>query len=151
MENTDSVGNHYPKLRLGLEKTTEDGEIIEYLVSLDLKSDVAQRLLAKLDQCVPGEFIKVSAWPTTVMRDGRTFINHAASVKDASDQEIKANTELSARIKKSTDAVESTLKAAGVNDKLVLAKAKASRRIELHKEHLLSIQQKFPIAEALGA
>ena len=54
-------------------------------------------------------------------------------------------------MKAQTEAVEQTLKAAGITDKKVVATAKATRRIEAHKELLLSIQARFVEANAQHA
>lgn len=146
VENRDAAGNSYPKLRVGLHYLDD-----QYLLSLDLKSDVAQRLVVKLDNCEYGDYIRISAWPTPVERGGRQYINHAASIKDSEGKEIPANSEFSAKVKAQTEAVEQTLKAAGITDKKVVATAKATRRIEAHKELLLSIQARFVEANAQHA
>ncbi len=139
VENRDHAGNSYPKLRIGV--MTEQGD--QLMLSLDLKSDVAQRLLVKLDNCLPDQFIRISAWPTVVERDGRSFVNHAASVKDASGKEIPANTSFSAGVKAECEKVEVALKAVGVTDKKVISTAKANKRIECHKTLLLKIKDNF--------
>jgi hypothetical protein len=147
VENRDSSGNTYPKLRLGLQNLDD-----QYLLSVDLKSDVAQRLVVKLDNCTPGEYIRVSAWPTFVQRDGRKFVNHAASMKNANGTEVPANSGFSAQVKTKTDAVDSALKAVGVFDKKVIATAKVNKRVEAHKDLLLQIQTRFaPSTQAAHA
>lgn len=146
VENRDTAGNTYPKLRVGLHYLDD-----QYLLSLDLKSDVAQRLVVKLDNCEYGDYISISAWPTPVERGGRQYINHAASIKDSDGKEIRANSEFSAQVKAQTESVEATLKAAGITDKKVVATAKATRRIEAHKNLLLSIQASFVEANAQHA
>ncbi len=137
-ENKDNSGNVYPKLRVEIEKDNES-----LLLSLDLKSDVAQRLIAKLDNCQPGDHIKVAAWATPVDRGERTYINHAASVKNSNGEEVKANSEFTSNIKNQTDTLENTLKSAGINDTKVISTAKTNKRIEAHKEKLLDIQNRF--------
>lgn len=138
VENKDSSGNVYPKLRVDI----QNGED-EILLSLDLKSDVAQRLIAKLDNCQPGDHIKVSAWASPVEKGERTFINHAASVKNVHGNEVKANPGFSEDIKNQTNNLENTLKAAGINDSKVISAAKTNKRIEAHKDKLLNIQNRF--------
>lgn len=142
VENRDNSGNSYPKLRVGVQNLDD-----QFLLSLDLKSDVAQRLLVKLDNCQPGEYVRISAWPTVVERDGRKFVNHAASMKDADGKEIPANSTFSGEVKKITDGVDSALRAAGIADKKVVATAKATKRIEAHKDLLLKIQTRFTEAK----
>lgn len=143
VENRDNAGNTYPKLRVGLQCMDE-----EMLLSLDLKGDVAQRLLVKIDNCQPGDYIRISAWPTVVARGDRSFINHAVSVKDAEGKEIPVNSDFAAQVKKLTDGVETALVAAGITDKKVVATAKVTRRIDAHKELLLQVQERFVQARA---
>lgn len=137
--NRDEAGNEYPKLRVGLVNPAGD----QLMLSLDVKTDVAQRLIVKLDNCMPGQFIKISAWASPVERDGRTFINHAASVKDSNDKEIPANSVFSKTVKEVCDGVERTLRTAGISDKKVIATAKATKRIDEFKGMLLRIQNVF--------
>lgn len=139
--NRDASGNSYPKLRVGLLAANGD----QLLLSLDVKSDVAQRLIGKLDNCFPGQIIKVSAWPTTVQRDGRTFINHAVSVKAPDGKEIPANSVFSASVKEICNGVEVALKSAGITDKKVIATAKATRRVDAYKDMLIKIQSVFTV------
>ncbi len=138
VENRDASGNSYPKLRVGIRNA--DGD---FLLSLDLKGDVAQRLIVKLDNCEPGMHLKISAWPTTVTRDGRSFVNHALSLKDANGEEVRANTDFSAHTKSVTEDVVKTLTSAGITDKKVVATAKATKRVEAHRDLLLQIQERF--------
>ena len=140
--NRDTARNVYPKLRVGL--TALDG--VQFLLSLDVKTDVAQRLIGKLDNCFPGQPIKVSAWPTTVQRDGRTFVNHAVSVKGFDGKEIPTNSAFSASVKEICNGVEVALKSAGIADKKVIATAKATRRVDAYKDMLIKIQSVFLVA-----
>lgn len=141
VENKDNSGNVYPKLRVEI-KNGED----EMCLSLDLKSDVAQRLIVKLDNCKQGDYLKVSAWASPVERGGRTFINHAASVKNNNGEEVKANPDFAVDLKKNIETLETTLKAAGINDSKVITIAKTNKRIETHKEKLLEIEKRFKAA-----
>lgn len=138
VENRDPSGNVYPKLRVGVQNLDD-----QYLLSLDLKGDVAQRLIVKLDNCQLGDRIRISAWPTFVERDGRKYVNHAASVKSAHGREIPGNTTFSATVETQTQAIGTTLRAAGITDKKVIATAKATKRIEAYKSRLIEIQTRF--------
>jgi hypothetical protein len=142
VENKDNAGNVYPKLRVSV-KHNED----ELMMSLDLKSDVAQRMMVKLDNCKPGDHVRVSAWPTIVERAGRQFVNHAVSMKNDQGAEVPANAWFSAEVKTQTDSVEHTLRAAGIDDKKVIATAKATKRIAANKELLLKIESRFAQAK----
>lgn len=83
VENQDNSGNIYPKLRVGVQNLDD-----QFLLSLDLKGDVAQRLVVKLDNCEFGDYVRISAWPTFVERGGRKYVNHAASIKGGDGQEV---------------------------------------------------------------
>ena len=142
--NRDAAGNDYPKLRVGI--LADDGS--KLLLSLDLKSDVAQRLLVKLAHCEQGQHIKVSAWPTPVERGGRTYINHAVSVKYVEGKEVPVDADFSKSVKNLCDGVEATLVAAGINDKRVISAAKATKRVDVYKELLIKLQNAFPMGVA---
>ena len=143
VENKDDAGNRYPKLRVGMEYLED-----QYMLSLDIKSDVAQRLIVKLDNCQPGEYVRLSAWPTMVVKGNRTFINHALSMKNAEGKEVPANTTFSAGVKQQTEGVAATLRAAGIMDEKVIATAKATKRVDAHKELLQAIESRFIAAGA---
>lgn len=138
VENKDASGNTYPKLRVDVEK--EDDKLV---LSLDLKSDVAQRLLSKLDNCNPGDRVKISAWPSPVTKGDRTFINHAVSMKDNQGVEVPVNSNFSSHLKQQSDGIEASLKSAGIDDKKVINNAKTSKRIQEHKDLLLQIEERF--------
>lgn len=137
-ENKDDSGNLYPKLRVDL--LTPNDKLV---VSLDLKSDVAQRMIAKLDNCKPGDRVSVSAWPTTVEKGDRTFINHAVSMRNSENVEIPVNPNVNAKVKEETQNVEKALMSAGVDDKKVINAAKTTKRIAVNKEVLQTIETRF--------
>ena len=138
VENRDEKGQTYPKLRVGISSLDE-----ELLLSVDMKTDVAQRLIVKLDRCSPGDYMRISAWPTTVERGGRQFVNYAVSVKDGEGKEIAANSEFSAKVKTVTEGVYGTLVAAGITDIKTIATAKATKRIQAFKDLLVVLQSRF--------
>ena len=138
VENRDNAGNTYPKLRVGLQCMDE-----EMLLSLDLKGDVAQKLLVKLDNCQPGDYVRISAWPTVVNRGDRSFINHAVSVKGLEAAEVPSNSSFSAEVKQKMNFVGSSLVAAGVIEKKIQTAAKVTKRVEAHKELLLKLAERF--------
>lgn len=143
VENRDGSGNTYPKLRVGVQNLDD-----QFLLSLDMKGDVAQRLVVKLDNCQPGDYVRISAWPTFVERGGRQYVNHAASMKDGEGKEIPANSTFSAEVKLDTESVEKVLRSAGITDSKVVATAKATKRISAHKDLLLKIQARFAEAKS---
>lgn len=137
-ENTDGSGNVYPKLKVDIQNNDR-----ELLVSLDLKSDVAQRMIAKLDGVNSGDSVKISAWASPVEKGERTFINHAVSIKNQNGEEIKVNPAFSESVKSQTQALEANLKNVGVQDKSVINTARNTKRIEIHKAKLQDIEERF--------
>jgi hypothetical protein len=143
-QNRDASGNLYPKLRVGVRSGEDD-----LMLSLDIKSDVAQRLIVKLYHSLPSEFVRISAWPTFVERNGRRFVNHAASVKNFDAQELPINPKIPEKIKEQIQQLESTMISAGLaSDKRMLATAKTNKRIELHKKLLQVIEGRFAACDA---
>lgn len=139
-ENKDSVGNVYSKLYILIENNSPDNEL---LLSLDLKSDVAQKLIVKLDNCKLGDYIRINAWPVLVDKDGRQYINHAVSMKNKEGQEVPFNGVFSNKVKVIMEETENTLKAAGVEDKKVLNSAKQAKRVSLYKDFLIELEKKL--------
>jgi hypothetical protein len=138
-ENKDQSGNLYPKLRIGM----RNSEGKNLLLSLDLKGDVAQRLLVKLYKAKQGDYLTIVAWPTQVTKADRVFVNHAVSVKDSQGVEIPVNPTFSTELKQKTEALETSLRAAGVEDKDIIAKAKTKKRMTEHKDLLLKMEAEF--------
>ncbi len=83
---TQAKGTTFKKLRVTLEQDNGD----KVILSADLNSEYAQRLLPKLESAEPGQQITIGGFATKVERDGREFTNHVATIKDANGQEIKA-------------------------------------------------------------
>jgi hypothetical protein len=137
-ENVDGAGKKYPKLRVNL--TQGENELF---VSLDLKSEVAQRMIAKLGSVNQGDFLKVSAWASPVERGGRTFINHAVSIKDSNGAEVRVDPEFSGSIKSQIQKLEGDLQGMGVSDKIVINTAKTAKRMEIHKNKLSDIEARL--------
>lgn len=91
-EGTDGR-NVYRKVRIAL--TAPEGKTT---VTVPLSGDVAPRLLTKLANAVPGQFIQVKAWMSTVEKGGITYANASVSVKDADNAEVPTS-DLSVTVK----------------------------------------------------
>ncbi|MBU2774493.1 hypothetical protein HMI48_11630 [Acidithiobacillus ferrooxidans] len=92
MAETKANGETFRKLRV----TLENGED-KTILSADLGSEFAQRLIAKLDRATQehaGQVVTIGGFAEAVVREGshpgesKTFTNHVATLKDAQGQEI---------------------------------------------------------------
>lgn len=85
---TQANGSTFKKLRVTLENGAD-----KTILSADLDSEFAQRLIAKLDNAIEknaGQQVTIGGFAEVVERDGKTFSNHVATMKDAQKQEITA-------------------------------------------------------------
>ncbi|MBU2754983.1 hypothetical protein HFU84_06995 [Acidithiobacillus sp. CV18-2] len=86
---TQANGEKFQKLRVTLEHGAD-----KTILSEDIGSEFAQRLIAKLDRASQehaGQMITIGGFAESVTKeDGRTFTNHVATLKDAQKQEITA-------------------------------------------------------------
>lgn len=79
----------FNKLRVTLE--SDQGRTV---LTADMKSEFAQRLVSKLDTAVQehaGADVKIGGFASEKEKDGRTFVDHVATLKGPDGQEIKAN------------------------------------------------------------
>lgn len=136
-ETRDNSGNVYTKLRVRL-----DGDA-GGMLSLDVSSEVAQRLIQKLDQVTPGSDITINAFATPVVRDGREFVNHVASVKDQNGAEVKSAGGFWEKAQEAANAAAAALTSMGISDKKLINTAKATKKVEAHRELLQSICQRY--------
>ncbi len=86
---TQANGEKFQKLRVTLENGAD-----KTILSADLDSEFAQRLIVKLDRATQehaGQMVTIGGFASAVTKeDGRTFTNHVATLKDADKQEIPA-------------------------------------------------------------
>ncbi|MBU2788222.1 hypothetical protein HFQ13_08400 [Acidithiobacillus sp. VAN18-1] len=86
---TQANGEKFQKLRVTLEQGAD-----KTILSEDIGSEFAQRLIAKLDRASQehaGQTVTIGGFAEFVTKeDGRTFTNHVATLKDAQKQEITA-------------------------------------------------------------
>lgn len=138
-ETDDGAGNQYKKVRISLA-----GEE-ELLLSIDIGTDVAKRLIAKLINYQPNEPVKISAWAILESKNGRTFINHSVSVKTLSGVEVPAKQGLFAIAK--TNA-EDIINAASITDKKVIDSLKKSEQNKLFLQELLATRDRLSLKGA---
>ncbi|UTV80118.1 hypothetical protein MQE22_08790 [Acidithiobacillus sp. YTS05] len=124
---THANGSTFQKLRVTLEK--EDDKLI---LSADLDSEFAQRLLAKLDRASQehaGQVVTIGGFAETVERDGKSFTNHVATMKDAEGKEIPAVPGHFEKAQEQVAAKQEPLKQAGMGDnKKILNEVAATTR-----------------------
>lgn len=140
-ETRDGSGNVYTKLRVRL-----DGDK-GGMLSLDLSSEVAQRLIQKLDQVTPGSDVTINAFATSVVRNGREYVNHVASVKNQEGAEVKSAGGFWEIAQAAADAAATALVSMGISDTKLLNKAKATKKVEAHRDLLLKISQRYTQAD----
>lgn len=92
---------------------------------------------------MPGMHIKISAWPQVVSRDGRDFINHAASIKDDDGNEVPVNAAFNVSLKKETDAIADSLNKMGISDKKTITAAKINKRVDCSRDFVIKMSERF--------
>ncbi len=138
---TQANGEKFQKLRVTLE---QDGH--KTTLSADLNSEFAQRLLAKFDTASKehaGEVVTLGGFASPVERNGREFVNHVATLKDAEGQEIPAAQGHFQAAQEKARAAQEPLKAAGIADKKVLNSIAETTRETYFKELADSLHSHF--------
>jgi len=123
----DEKGNKYPKVRLAFDDPSGDT-----MVTLDQDSELAQRLVQKLLNVVPGEVLSFAPFSTLVNKQARVFANHVVSLKRADGVEVVAVPNLWTHAQASADEAERQLIAIGITDKELITKAKGKKKVEFH-------------------
>ncbi|UBU61466.1 hypothetical protein LDB30_10110 [Acidithiobacillus ferrooxidans] len=120
MAETKANGETFRKLRV----TLENGED-KTILSADLGSEFAQRLIAKLDRATQehaGQEVTIGGFAEAVEREGshpgesKTFTNHVATLKDAQGQEIPAVSGHFERAQERIAQAQEPLRQAGMGD-----------------------------------
>ena len=152
---THAGGSTFDKLRVTLAR--ENGDKI--ILSGDMRSEFSQRLLAKLDAAVQQgktSQVTIGGFAEPVSRDGKSFVNHVATLKDSQGQEIKAAPGHFSKAAEHGQAAVDALERAGIrNPKLVKESRNAARdeyftklACEIHAR--LSKDRKIEPIEKLG-
>ena len=120
MAETKANGETFRKLRV----TLENGED-KTILSVDLGSEFAQRLIAKLDRATQehaGQEVTIGGFAEAVEREGshpgesKTFTNHVATLKDAQGQEIPVVPGHFERAQERIAQAQESLRQAGMGD-----------------------------------
>lgn len=123
---TQANGETFRKLRVTLEN--EAGRTI---LSADMGSEFAQRLITKLDTATrehAGDEVSIGAFAKQTERDGRTFVDHVATMKKPDGQEVPATPGHFEKARERVEAAQKPMLDAGMKDKKILNQIAASTR-----------------------
>ena len=123
---TQANGETFRKLRVTLEN--EAGRTI---LSADMGSEFAQRLITKLDTATrehAGGEVSIGAFAKQTERDGRTFVDHVATMKGPDGQEVPATPGHFEKARERVEAAQKPMLDAGMKDKKILNQIAASTR-----------------------
>lgn len=121
---TSDGSNTYQKVRVEVQ-IAEDKTVI---LSLEPGLEFTQRLLAKLEVVEAGQTLTIGAFVELVSRGGgRTFVNHLATVKSQSGDEIKALREHFAEAAKASAAAEQAMAPLGMDEKTIKSAKMAAK------------------------
>ncbi|AEK57923.1 conserved hypothetical protein [Acidithiobacillus caldus SM-1] len=141
---TQAKGTTFKKLRVTLEQDNGD----KVILSADLNSEYAQRLLPKLESVEPGQKITIGGFATKVERDGREFTNHVATIKDEQGQEIKAKENHFEKAQEEVKKAQEPMIASGSGkNKMVMNKIAESAREKYFEGLAQNIAGRFPERE----
>lgn len=136
---TQSGKQTLKKLRVTLEN--DSGKTI---LSADLNKEFTQRLIAKLETAEKGQQVTIGSFAKVKERDGRTFVDHVATLKNAEGQDIPA---VAGRFREAQDianAAVEPLKAAGIDSQEVFTKTASAAREKYFEGVLKSLAEKYP-------
>jgi hypothetical protein len=123
---TQANGETFRKLRVTLEN--EAGRTI---LSADMGSEFAQRLITKLDTATrehAGGAISIGAFAKQTERDDRTFVDHVATMKGPDGQEVPATSGHFEKARERVEAAQRPMLDAGMKDRKILNQIAASTR-----------------------
>jgi len=144
---TEANGAEFQKLRVKLDNGKDRA-----VLTADLSSEFAQRLITKLEAAQPGQTVTIGGFAEAVERDGKSFVNHVATLKDEHKQEIKAVPGHFEKSREAIDKAQAGLRAAGLDkDKATMSKVAKSAREQYFAEVVQGIADRFPKREVSQA
>lgn len=138
---TTANGEKMQKLRVRL----DDGDQ-RTVLSADLHSEFAQRLVAKLDTAIekhPGEMLTVGAFAEQVERNGKSYVNHVALLKDEQGQEITANPEHNKAAQEKVLSAQKPMRDAGMEQPKILNQVAKGAREAYFAEVVCGLSEKL--------
>lgn len=145
VELAETQVNGAPRKKLRVTLAQKNGD--KLILSSDTSSEFSQRLIAKLDRTKPGQTVTIGGFAEPVERNGKSFVNHVATLKDARGQEITANPEHNKQATEKAQAAQEPLKAAGITAKATLDTVGKSAREAYFAGVAQSIAGRFPELE----
>jgi len=143
-ETKDAQGNTFRKVRVTLGEGREST-----ILSLDVGTEFCERLLPKLGAAVVqlgiGAQVSITCFPDVVERDGRTFVNHVASLKDAQGNQVKATKPHFRMAQDAAQAAVEALQKAGIKDRKALNMARESAKEEYFFDLAQKLEGFFPV------
>jgi len=146
---TQANGAEFTKLRVTLAQ--EDGNRV--ILTGDMGSEFSQRLLAKLDTATAEkqQNVTIGGFAESVSRNGRSFVNHVATLKDAQGQEIKATPGHFERAAQQGQLAAESLEKAGIKQPKMLIDAKNAARETYFKDLATELHDRLAPQRAIEA
>ena len=138
---TQANGETFRKLRVTLEN--EAGRTI---LSADMGSEFAQRLITKLDTATrehAGGEVSIGAFAKQTERDGRTFVDHVATMKGPDGQEVPATPGHFEKARERVEAAQKPMLDAGMKDRKILNQIAASTRESYFAEVAAALSERM--------
>lgn len=130
---TDDGKNVFTKLRL-----TIGGNV----VSLDMDTEVAMRLVQKLANAERGQTLILSMWAAPVQRAGRWFVNHCVSLETADGMQVPGIAGFWEKAQRRANETEKSLTALKMPLDVIKA-AKAAAKVAEHEELAQALAKHF--------
>jgi len=138
---THNGNQTHKKLRVTLENETGGKTIL----STDLDKEFTQRLAAKLEVAQPGQAVTIGGFASVKEKDGRSFVDHVATLKGPDGKEIQPVKEHFKEARALSEAAIEPLKAAGLGSNQTLLTQTASAARAQHFERVVrDMESRFP-------
>ena len=115
------------------------------VLSADLDSEFAQRLAAKLEAAQPGQAVTIGGFASVKEKDGRTFVDHVATLKGPDGKEIQPVKEHFKEAQAVADKAIAPLKAAGLGaNQTLLTQTASAARAQYFERVVQDLESRFP-------
>ena len=136
----------FQKLRVTLgHETLAGGTPGKTVLSADLDSEFAQRLAAKLEAAQPGQAVTIGGFASVKEKDGRSFVDHVATLKGPDGKEIQPVKEHFKEAQALSEAAIEPLKAAGLGaNQTLLTQTASAARAQYFERVVRDMESRFP-------
>lgn len=115
------------------------------VLSADLDSEFAQRLVAKLEAAQPGQAVSIGGFASVKEKDGRTFVDHVATLQGPDGKEIQPIREHFKEAQALADKALAPLQAAGLgSNQTLLTQTAAAARTQYFAQVVRDMESRFP-------